>query len=79
MWIFEIASEDIDLDNDLIHIRPNPARRLKTKNSKRTIPLVGYAQLAMEEALKYSHGEYIFPEYIKDGKCKADHASVALG
>ena len=65
--------------NDLVHIRPNPARRLKTKNSKRTLPLVGYAQLAMEEALRYSDGEYLFPRYIKNGTCKADHASAALG
>ena len=78
MWSFEIASEDIDLENDLIHIRPNPARRPKTENSKSTIPIAGYAQLAMEEAFKYSHGEYLFTEYIKDGKCKADHASAAL-
>ena len=33
----------------------------------------------MEEALKYSDGEYLFPRYIKNGKCKADHASAALG
>jgi integrase len=32
----------------------------------------------MEEALKHSDGEYLFPRYIKDGKCKADHASAAL-
>jgi integrase len=49
---------DIDLENDLIHIRPNPVRRLKTRSSQRTLPLVGYARLAMEEALKHSDGEY---------------------
>ena len=32
----------------------------------------------MELALKQSDGEYLFPRYIKDGKCKADHASAAL-
>ena len=77
--IVGLRLEYIDLENDLIHIRPNPARKLKTKNSKRTLPLVGYAKLAMEEALKYSDGEYLFPRYIKNGKCKADHASAALG
>ena len=35
--------EDIDMDNGLIHIRPNAARRLKTRGSERTLPLVGYA------------------------------------
>jgi len=77
--IVGLRLEDIDLENNLVHIRPNPARRLKTKNSKRTLPLVGYAKLAMEEALRYSDGEYLFPRYIKNGKCKADHASAALG
>ena len=32
----------------------------------------------MEKALKHSDGEYLFPRYIKDGKCKSDHASAAL-
>ena len=49
--IVGLRLEDIDLEGDLIHIHPNPARRLKTNNSKRTLPLVGYAKLAMEEAL----------------------------
>ena len=76
--IVGLKLDDIDLENDQIHIRPNSARRLKTKSSYRTLPLVGYAKLAMEEALKYSDGEYLFPRYIKNGKCKADHASAAL-
>ena len=33
----------------------------------------------MEVALKYSDGEYLFPRYIKNVVCKADHASTALG
>ena len=76
--IVGLRLDDIELENDLIHIRPNPARRLKTRSSKRTLPLVGYARLAMEKALKYSDEEYLFPRYIKDGECKADHASAAL-
>ena len=71
--------EDIYLENDLIHIRPNSARRLKTRNSQRTLPLVGYAKLAMEKALTQSDDQYLFPRYIKNGVCKADHASAALG
>ena len=76
--IVGLRLEDIDLENDLIHIRPNPARRLKTRSSQRLLPLVGYSKVAMELALKESDGEYLFPRYIKDGKCKADHASNAL-
>ena len=40
--------------------------------------MVGYAKLAMEEALKHSDGEFLFSRYIKDGKYKADHASATL-
>lgn len=32
--IVGLRLEDIDLENDLIHIRPNAARRLKTPNSQ---------------------------------------------
>ena len=40
--IIGLRLEDIHLENDLIHIRPNSVRRLKTNNSKRTLPVVGY-------------------------------------
>ena len=76
--IVGVTLEDIDLENELIHIRPHPARRPKTKNSKRTLPLVGYAKLSMEEALRYSDDQYLFPRYIRDGNCYATHASNAL-
>lgn len=76
--IVGLRLEDIDLEEDLIHIRPNSARRLKTSNSTRTLPLVGYAKLAMEKAIEQSDGEWLFPRYIKDGTCKATHASNAL-
>ena len=72
--IVGIGLENIDQENDLIQIHPNSVRRLKTRNSQRTLPLVGYAKLAMEEALKHSDDQYLFPSYINDGKCKADHA-----
>ena len=76
--IVGLRLEDIDLENDLIHIRPNSARRLKTRNSQRTLPLVGYAKLAMEKALTHSDDQYLLPRYIRDGKCYATHASNAL-
>ena len=69
---------DIDMENELIHIRPNSIRRLKTRNSERTLPLVEYAKIAMELAISKSDGEYLFPRYVRDGKCNADHASAAL-
>ena len=76
--IVGLRLEDINLENDLIHIRPNSARRLKTRNSQRTLPLVGYAKLAMEKALTHSDDQYLFPRYIRDGKCYATHASNSL-
>jgi len=76
--IVGLKLEDIDLANDLIHIRPNSARRLKTRSSQRTLPLVGYAKLAMKQALKHADDTYLFPKYIRDGKCYATHASNAL-
>ena len=69
---------DIDLENDLIHIRPNSARRLKTRNSERTLPLIGYARSAIEIVVGQSDGEWLFPRYIKGGKCYATHASNAV-
>ena len=76
--IVGLKLEDIDLENDLIHIRPNSTRRLKTRSSQRTLPLVGYAELAMEQSLKQADDTYLFPRYIRDGTCYATHASNAL-
>ena len=75
--IVGLKLEDIDLENDLIHIRPNSARRLKTKSIQRTLPLVGYAKQAMEQALKQADETNLFPRYIRNGKCYATHASNA--
>ena len=76
--IVGLKLEDIDLENDLIHIRPNSARRLKTRSSQRPLPLVGYAKLAIEQTFKQADETYLFPRYIKGGKCYATHASNAL-
>ena len=73
--IVGLRREDIDLENDLIHIRPNSARRLKNKNSERVLPLVGYAKTAMVKAMSQADDEWLFPQYIKAGHCYATHAS----
>jgi len=70
--------EDIDMDNGLIHIRPNAARRLKTRGSERTLPLVGYARLAMLQALSQANEEWLYPRYMKTGKCNANSASASI-
>lgn len=76
--IVGLELKDINLEQGLIHIRPNSARRLKTRNSERTLPLVGYARTAMDLALKSAEDSYLFPRYIKKGSCQATHASNAL-
>ena len=76
--IVGLRLDDIDLENDLIHIRPNSARRLKNKTSERVLPLVGYAKLAMEQALIQADDQWLFPQYIKAGHCYATHASNAV-
>ena len=76
--IVGLKLEDIDLESDLIQIRLNSARRLKTRSSQRSLPLVGYAKLAMEQAIEEADDTYLFPRYIRDGKCYATHASNAL-
>ena len=76
--IVGLELQDIDMEQELIHIRPNTIRRLKTKNSERTLPLVGYAKTAMQQAISDSDEKYLFPRYVRAGRCKADHASAAL-
>ncbi|MDC6454073.1 tyrosine-type recombinase/integrase, partial [Planktomarina temperata] len=76
--IVGLRLDDIDLENDLIHIRPNSARRLKNKTGERVLPLVGYAKLAMVKAMSQADDEWLFPMYIKSGHCYATHASNAV-
>ena len=77
--IVGLELQDIDMENELVHIRPNSIRRLKTPNSKRTLPLVGYGKVAMELLLKQVDERYLYPRYLKGGTCRATHASNALG
>jgi integrase len=66
--IVGLKLEDIDLENDLIYIRPNSARRLKVRSSQRTLPLVGYAKLASQ----------IGPSFMEDKKTLACKRSLGI-
>ena len=77
--IVGLELQDIDMENEVIHIRPNPIRRLKTRNSERILPLVGYAKVAMKLALKHADERFLYPRYLNDGTCRAKYASAALG
>ena len=60
-------------------ISPHPWRRLKTKGSERTLPLVGCSLWAAERAVEASkHSPYLFPRYCNDKVCKANSASPAV-
>ena len=67
--IVGLELQDIDMENELVHIRPNSIRRLKTSNSERTLPLVGYGKVAMKLALEQADERYLFPRYLKGGTC----------
>jgi len=77
--IVGLELDDIDMTEEVIHIRPNSIRRLKTANSTRTLPLVGYAKGAMKLALQQADDQCLYPRYMKEGTCRATHASNALG
>jgi len=42
------------------------------------LPFVGYAKLAIEQALAQADDEWLFPQYLKVGHCYATHASNAI-
>jgi len=71
---------DMHLDHEFpyVEVRPNKARRLKTSNSKRVIPLVGDSLWAAQQVTATQEG-YCFPRYAKDGYCNGNSASAALG
>ena len=71
---------DIHLEHEFpyVEVRPNNARRLKTSNSKRIIPLVGDSLWAAQQIAATQQG-YCFPRYAKDGYCNGNSASSTLG
>ena len=74
--------KDIVLDHDVPHIRIEdyPGRSLKTRESVRSIPLVGVALWAAQRVVTRAtkHQIYAFPRYMKGDKCQANAASASL-
>lgn len=63
----------------LVHIRPHPWRRLKTKGSERSLPLFGAAAWAARRLLAEQVSEgFAFPRYNKGEFTNANSASAAL-
>lgn len=75
--VLGLRREDISLDNDYpyLKLQKNPFRRLKTKNSKRIIPLVGEAYEAVKEAVGSS--EWLFEHYLDRAQNKFKNDSVS--
>jgi len=76
-----LLKSDIKLDCEIPHIRliPHPWRRLKTKGSKRCIPLVGASLWASRKILDNRNDSiYAFPRYTSVDNCNANSASAAL-
>ena len=75
-----LAKEDVFLDTEIPYVRlcERPWRPLKTRSSKRDVPLVGAALWAAQRAYQSSPNEYLFPRYCSDDGCKADYASNSL-
>jgi integrase len=74
-----LRREDVVLDGRYPHINVawHEDRRVKTKASIRSVPLVGRALVAAREALRLSDGEpMLFPKYAYEGG--PDAASAAL-
>ena len=76
-----LLKSDINLNSEIPHIRltPHPWRRLKTKGSHRSIPLVGASLWACERILEHNNDSiYAFPRYTSVSVCNANSASAAL-
>ena len=73
-----LLKSDINWHDQVLHIRPNHKRRLKTSSSERSIPLTPTAVKALRLVAGEADSDWLFPRYIKDEGCYATHASNAL-
>ncbi|HIF58985.1 MAG TPA: integrase [Rhodospirillales bacterium] len=75
-----LHKDDVQLEGRFPHItlKTHPWRRLKTRGSERTIPLVGVSLWATRRACEKSKNSFLFPRYCSEEKNKANSASAAL-
>ena len=75
-----LARYNVVLDAEIPHVivRPHPWRRVKTKGSERTIPLVGEALWAAQRAVEASQSPFMFPRYCDSTATNSNSASAAL-
>ena len=74
-----LMRQDVYLNDQYPHLRvaQNPFRRLKTKNSKRFVPLVGVALEAAMEAVESGGSDWLFARYIDLEKQQTKNTSAA--
>ncbi|SEL64938.1 Phage integrase family protein [Nitrosovibrio tenuis] len=74
--------EDLHLETPIpyVSIRPHPWRTLKTKSSKRNVPLVGVSLWAAQRIIQSAQpGQtFAFSRYTDKEQCKATHASNTI-
>ena len=72
-----LRTDDIYLEHEIPHIKlqRNPFRPLKTKQSQRLIPLMGYALEGVKSQLTDS--EWLFPRYIDEDKGRAKNGGAS--
>lgn len=76
--IIGLRRSDVFPDAVSNKIIAHSARRLKTSESERELPLVGYAQVAMQRLLNSHDDDLLFPKYLRDGAILATHAGKTL-
>ena len=75
-----LITNDLCLETEHPHISlvAHPWRRLKTKGSKRIVPLVGEALWAIKKAQDATTSKFLFPRYCNESGCKSNSASASL-
>ena len=76
-----LAKSDIVIHSAIPHINltPHPWRRLKTKGSERSIPLVSASLWAAKQSLhNFPNSNFLFPRYTNQDGCNANPASAAI-
>ena len=62
---------------DYVDCSPHPWRQLKTKGSKRQLPLIGSSIWAAKQIID-ANATYAFPRYVKKEEVNANSASAAI-
>ena len=75
-----LHKDDLCLNEDVpyVDIRPHPWRSLKTKGSRRKVPLVGASLWAARRIRANASSCFAFPRYTDNHCCNANSASNAL-